>query len=205
MTCSEASTRPCGFSGAEINSDTSGLLPLVLYCAVQYLYCTIQSTLLNPIGVMRAPPLADRGVKLPIARPQRLAVEPLGQQQQRLAAVGRHPPQMVVDTTTNAALSGLLFAQHLQKPNAGTRPSPRRTPPPPARPYQGSGDTTRPRSPQPPDESHRTTAPAHHRQRKPTPDDSATDPHAATAILVASKHSMPSSTGSSSSILESFS
>ncbi len=34
---------------------------------------------------------------------------------------------------------------------------------------------------------------------------SATDPHAATAILVASKHSTPSSTGSSSSILESFS
>jgi len=76
---------------------------------------------------------------------------------------------VVDDTTTNAALSGLLFAQHLQ--------APRRPPPPPA----------------------------HLRQRNPTPDDSATDPHAANAILVASKDSTPSSTGSPSSILESFS
>ena len=46
-------------------------------------------------------------------------------------------------------------------------------------------------------------------QRPTTPhagsDDSATEPHAAAAILVASNLSTPSSTGSSSSILESFS
>ena len=64
------------------------------------------------VAVVRPPPVPHGGEERPVGFVQLRAVEPVAQQQRRLAAVGGHPPQMMCDAAADPALRGVVTAQH---------------------------------------------------------------------------------------------
>jgi len=64
---------------------------------------------------VRAPPVPDGGEELPIGVAQRRTVDPVTEQQPGLCSVPGHPPQVICHAASDAALRGVVLAQHGDK------------------------------------------------------------------------------------------